>query len=66
MYKDLPLPSPLRENIKLWNDTAIDCYEIHCNCDKCFLYHTFFENKEYFCHMKYYVYYLIKKLGKPK
>lgn len=65
MYDKLPLP-PLRENIKFWNKTAIDCYEINCNCDKCFLYTTFFKNKNRVCYMKYYVFYMIKKLGKPK
>lgn len=58
--------SPLRENTKLWNRTALECYEIGCNCSKCFIYHTFFEGSEDICCMKYYVEKLVNKLGKPE
>lgn len=58
--------SPLRENIKLWNKTAMECYELDCDCNKCFIYHTFFEGSGDICYMKYYVAKLVNKIGKPK
>lgn len=61
-----PKISPLRENVKLWNQTAKDCYAKKCICENCFIYHKFFKNNDDFCHMKYYVGYLLEKLGKPQ
>ena len=53
-----PLPRLfMRKNIKEWNDTAIDCYNLKCDCKKCFIYHTYFKDKYYSCKMKYYVKY---------
>ena len=57
---------PIRESIKMWNRTAKECYEIKCNCKKCFIYDTYFKDSGEICHMKYYVFYLLQKLGKPK
>ena len=59
-------PFPIRENIKQWNDTAIECYEMNCNCLKCFIYKTYFRENKETCKMKYYVEYLLKKIGKPR
>lgn len=62
-----PLPRLfMRKNIKEWNDTAIDCYNLKCDCKKCFIYHTYFKDKYYSCKMKYYVKLLYNKLGAPK
>ena len=57
--------SPLRGNIKIWNDTAKDCYQLGCDCEHCFIYNTFFKGSEDICQMKYYVEKLLQKLGKP-
>lgn len=57
---------PVRENIKLWNQTAKDCYFNGCNCGTCFIFKTYFLGKDEECMMKFYVDYLVKKLGKPK
>lgn len=64
MQNDLP-HLPIRENIKLWNRTATECYENNCECKTCFLYKTYFEDKNEICHMKFYVDYLLKNIGTP-
>ena len=58
--------SPLRINIRTWNETAKDCYMSGCDCANCFIYETFFKGTDEFCQMKYYVDKLLKKLGKPE
>ena len=57
--------SPLRSNIKLWNETAKDCYFIGCDCSKCFIYNTFFKDTGELCQMRYYVEKFLQKLGRP-
>ena len=64
MYKTTP-PLPFRDDIKVWNQTAIDSYSINCNCKKCFIYNTFFKYLDEECKMKYYVKYNIEKIGEP-
>lgn len=76
MYSDLPddlphiLPQniglPYRDNVKIWNDTAKECYYLKCSCENCFIYKTYFFNTPEKCKMKYYVYYFLKKLGAPE
>lgn len=79
MYSDMPhnLPHklsqelpynnlPYRKNVKMWNDTAKDCYYLNCSCEDCFIYKTYFYKTSESCKMKYYVYYFLKKLGAPK
>ncbi len=56
----------MRKNVKEWNNTAVDCYQLNCNCKKCFIHNTYFKDKPYTCKMKYYVQLLLKKLGAPK
>lgn len=64
---NLPLPRLyLRKNVKEWNGTAIDCYNLGCDCSKCFIYKTYFKDKYYTCKMKYYVQLMLNKLGAPK
>ena len=55
-----------RKDVKIWNDTAKDCYEIGCNCEKCYLYQTYFLHNKWKCYMKRYVKYLLSKIGKPE
>lgn len=64
MYDDLP-HLPFRKNIKQWNRTAAECYQIKSNCEKCFLYKVIFQNSKNECKMKYFVQYYLDKLGKP-
>ena len=76
MYNDLPPNIPheipeyisltLRDDVKLWNNTAKDCYFLGCNCEECFIHKTYFYNKYDSCKMKFYVCLLLKKLGAPK
>lgn len=56
----------MRKDVKEWNKTAIDCFQLGCNCSKCFIYHTYFKDKYYTCKMKYYVQLMLEKLGEPK
>lgn len=56
----------MRKDVKEWNRSAIDCFQLGCNCSKCFIYHTYFKDKYYTCKMKYYVQLMLKKLGEPK
>ena len=65
MYNEIPLFF-LRHSTKQWNDTAIDCYNINCNCEKCFIYNTYFRKYKQECMMKYCVKYFLMKLGAPK
>ena len=65
MCNNIPHHAPIRENIKLWNKTARECYENNCNCEKCFIFKTYFEESDEICHMKYYVKTLLEKIGKP-
>ena len=53
----------VNENIlKGWTQTAIDCYNLGCNCSKCQLKNIIFSE----CCMKQTVMLLVKKFGKPK
>lgn len=52
--------------LKKWTPTAIDCYNIGCQCSKCGLYHLIFKNSTSKCMMKYTVWELVKNLGSPK
>lgn len=70
MTQNLPLQEAIprlfmRKNVKEWNNTAIDCYNLNCNCEKCFIHNTYFKDKYYSCKMKYYVKLLLEKLGEP-
>lgn len=65
MYISSP-PFPIREKIKEWNGTAKECYELNCNCSECFIYKTYFQSSGESCKMKYYVKYLLQKIGKPR
>ena len=49
-----------------WTQTAIDCYNKHCNCKNCHLNKLYFEIQGIKCRMKYYVIELVRLLGKPK
>ena len=49
-----------------WTPSAIDCYNIGCQCDKCGLYHLIFKNSESECKMKHVVIELVRKLGRPE
>ncbi len=49
----------------LWNRTAIECYEIGCQCEICFLYRVYFNNSPDECKMKKVVKKLIRKVGIP-
>ncbi len=64
MYNNTP-SLPIRDNVKLWNKTATDCYELKCQCEKCFIYKTYFKENNDKCMMKYYVMYLLEKIGHP-
>jgi len=64
MYNNLP-HLPYRKNVKFWNKTALDCYEIGCNCENCLLYKIFFSEADNECKMKYFVQYNLIKIGKP-
>ena len=61
-----PLSLPFRGNVKQWNDTARDCYNLGCSCEDCFIYKTYFYNSDDTCKMKYYVSYFLNKLGAPE
>ena len=50
---------------KNWTNTAIDCYELGCNCSKCNLYKIYFTGKVFKCRMKETVIELVRRLGKP-
>ena len=47
--------------LRFWTQSAIDCYNIDCNCEKCFLHQVL--NSE--CKMYEVVSMLIRKFGKP-
>jgi hypothetical protein len=55
----------MRKNVKEWNKTAMDCYNLRCDCNRCFIYKTYFKDKYYSCKMKYYVQMLKDKIGEP-
>ncbi len=55
----------LRKNVTKWNNTAIDCYEINSDCNRCLLYKLYFKNSVFDCHMWEVVQYLLKKYGEP-
>lgn len=50
---------------KKWTQSAIDCYNIGCQCSKCGLYHLIFKNSESKCVMKHTVIELVRKIGIP-
>ena len=64
IYDDIPL-FYIRKSVKTWNPTAKDCYELNCNCSKCFIYHTYFKGTDDECMMKYFVKYMLIKTGAP-
>lgn len=47
-----------------WNPSAVACYLRNANCDGCF-YQTFFNNRNYGCHMADAVQHLLKRVGPP-
>ena len=65
MYEENLPHLPIRDNIRLWNRTATECYEHNCECKTCFIYKTYFVDNDDFCHMKFYVKYLLEKIGLP-
>ena len=50
---------------KGWTPTAIDCYNIGCNCARCNLYRIYFEKSVFKCKMKETVIELVRKYGVP-
>ncbi len=48
-----------------WTPSAIDCFEIKCNCKRCFLYHVYFKYSPDKCKMYQAVKRLIRKVGIP-
>ncbi len=50
---------------KEWTRSAIECYELGCQCEACFLYHTYFKNTPHKCKMYETVKRLIRKAGIP-
>ena len=51
---------------KIWTHSAVDCYNIGCNCSKCNLYKIYFSKSIYKCRMKETVIELVRKLGIPQ
>lgn len=51
---------------KNWTPTAIECYELGCQCKKCGLYRIYFSNSTTKCMMKDTVIELVRKLGIPR
>lgn len=51
---------------KNWTQSAIDCYEIGCNCRNCNLNKIYFLKSEFKCRMKETVIELVRKFGKPE
>lgn len=51
---------------KNWTPTAIECYLLGCNCQKCNLFKIYFTNRNYKCMMKNTVIELVRKIGTPK
>ena len=51
---------------KKWTPTAVDCYEMGCNCSKCNLYKIYFSKSNYKCQMKYTVLKLVRTIGIPE
>lgn len=49
-----------------WNNTAKDCFYIHCNCNICNINKLYFEYSNLKCQMKYYVIEMFRLFGKPK
>ena len=50
---------------KNWTQSAIDCYNIGCNCSNCNLYKIYFSKSIFKCKMKETVVELVRKIGKP-
>ncbi len=53
------------KTLDIWTQTAIDCFEINCECDRCFLYHVYFKYAPHKCNMQKRVKRLIRKVGAP-
>ena len=51
---------------KFWTRSAIECYELGCNCSKCNIYKIYFANSLFKCKMKETVIELVRKKGIPK
>lgn len=51
---------------KIWTQSAIDCYNLGCECSSCTLYKSFFFGKPFECKMKDTVIELIKQVGTPR
>lgn len=50
---------------KNWTPTAVECFELGCQCNKCGLYKIYFSNSTTKCMMKMTVIELVRKLGIP-
>ena len=48
-----------------WTLSAIDCYNLGCNCSKCNLYKIYFSDGHVKCRMKNTVIELVRRLGTP-
>ena len=53
-------------NTKTWTQSAIDCYNLGCNCSLCNINKLYFSKSVYKCMMKNTVIELVRKLGKPQ
>lgn len=51
---------------QIWTQSAIDCYKIGCNCQKCNLYQIYFNNTSTKCKMKDTVIELVRRIGAPE
>lgn len=51
---------------RTWTPSAIECYEIGCQCYKCNLYKLYFKNSSTKCMMKPTVIELVRKIGTPQ
>lgn len=48
-----------------WTPTAIECYELGCNCSVCSINKIYFVGSSYRCKMKEVVIELVRKFGAP-
>lgn len=51
---------------KSWTPTAVDCYNIGCQCSKCNLHKLYFKDRIGKCKMKETVIELVRKIGAPE
>ncbi len=52
-------------NSKNWTQSAVECYQIGCNCSICGINKLYFTGSNSKCMMKYTVIELVRKLGIP-